>query len=140
MEQGLLLLDTHTWIWLMNGEEPLKSSPARQQIEQAVGPDRMRVSVISVWEVGLLVPKNRISLSMGCDEWVRQALSAPGVSLAPLTPEIALASSHLPGEFHGDPADRIIVATARQIRATLVTRDSQIIQYGDQGHVGVLAV
>ncbi|MBI2504540.1 MAG: PIN domain-containing protein [Candidatus Latescibacteria bacterium] len=67
-------------------------------------------------------------------------MTAPGISLAPLTPEIALASSRLPGELPGDPADRIIVATARILNATLVTRDKKIIAYSKQGHVSVLTI
>ncbi|HCV25099.1 MAG TPA: PIN domain nuclease, partial [Candidatus Latescibacteria bacterium] len=70
----------------------------------------------------------------------RQALSSPGLSLAPLTPDIALASSRLPGEIHGDPADRMLIATARSLGATLVTRDRRILEYSQAGHVTTLAV
>lgn len=133
-----LLLDTHTWIWLMNGEEPLRSSSALKGIEAAVRAALIRVSAISVWEVGMLEAKGRIALHLEVEEWVRQALAAPGISLAPLTPEIALASSRLPGAFHGDPADRIIAATARSLDAVLVTRDAELVSYGSQGFVAVL--
>ena len=118
----------------------LASSEARRSIEEAAGTAGIYISVISVWEVGMLEVKNRVSFPLGCDKWVDQALSAPGISPAPLTPEIALASSRLPGGFHGDPVDRIIVATARQLGATLVTRDRKIIAYGGEGHVSILAV
>lgn len=135
-----LLLDTHIWIWLMNGEEPLRSSRALGVIEAAVRPALIRVSAISVWEVGMLEAKGRIALDIEVGEWVRQALTAPGISLVPLTPDIALASSRLPGELHGDPADRLIAATARSLDAVLVTRDQGLISYGGQGHVAVLEV
>lgn len=135
-----LLLDTHTWIWLMNGEEPLRSSRALEVIEAAVRPALIRVSAISVWEVGMLEAKGRIALDIEVSEWVRQALAAPGISLVPLTPDIALASSRLPGELHGDPADRIIAATARSLDAVLVTRDQGLISYGELGYVAVLEV
>lgn len=135
-----LLLDTHVWIWLMNGEETLKSSPACRSIEEASQVAGLRVSVISVWEVGVLESSGRISFPLSGEEWVRRALAAPGVSLAPLTPEIAFASSRLPRRFHGDPADRILVATARQSGAVLVTRDREILEYGAGGHVSVLPV
>ena len=90
--------------------------------------------------MGMLEAKGRISFPLSCEEWIRRALAAPGMALAPLTPEIALASTRLPGEFHGDPADRIITATARQLGALLLTRDREIIDYGEKGHVSVLAV
>lgn len=124
----------------MNDDEPLKSSSALAPIEAAAEKEQVRVAAISVWEVGMLEAKNRISLRSPVNEWVRQALTAPGISLVPLAPEIALASSRLPGELPGDPADRIIVATARILNATLVTKDKKIIAYSKQGHVSVLAI
>lgn len=133
-----LLLDTHTWIWLLNGDEPLRSSKALAHIEEAAPSALLRVSAISVWEVGMLEAKGRISLPMSCEAWVDQALNAPGIAMVPLSPEIALASSRLPGVFHGDPADRILVATARALEADLVTRDRKIIEYGKSGYVSVV--
>lgn len=135
-----LLLDTHVWVWLMNGDEVLESSEARPQLEETAQGAGLLVCAISVWELGMLEAKGRLSFSLDGEQWVRRALSAPGISLAPLTPEIALASSRLPDAFHGDPADRIIAATARQIGASLATRDRQIITYGEKGYLSVLAV
>lgn len=140
MPEPLFLLDTHVWIWLMAGEEPLRSSPTRLAIEAAVPRNGLRVSIISVWEVGMLDARGRVGFPGGCEAWTRQALSAPGISLAPLTPQVALASSRLPGEIHGDPADRIVVATARALGATVVTRDRRILEYAGGGHVAALAV
>ncbi|MEC9380578.1 MAG: type II toxin-antitoxin system VapC family toxin [Candidatus Latescibacterota bacterium] len=134
------LLDTHIWIWWMIGADPLRSSPARERIARAIDEESARVSVISVWEVGMLEAHKRISLTVDVETWTRQALSSPGLSLAPLTPDIALASSHLPGEIHGDPADRMLIATARSFEATLVTRDRRILEYSQAGHVTTLAV
>ena len=133
-----VLLDTHVWIGLLNGDEALGRSPALRQIERAARSSSIRVSAISVWEVGMLESKGRIHLPMGCWNWVQQALAWPGISLAPLTPESAVESSRLPGEFHGDPADRIIVATARILPATIITRDERILAYGAGNHVAVL--
>jgi PIN domain nuclease of toxin-antitoxin system len=96
------------------------------------------LSVMSVWELGILEAKGRIQLHAPCEQWVQEALAMPGLSVAPLTPEIALASSRLPQPFHGDPADRIIVATARTMGVRLATRDSKILEYGRQRHVAVL--
>lgn len=86
----------------------------------------------------MLVRKRRLNLGTATREWVSRALSRPGVRLAPLTPEIAIDSEELPGRIHGDPADRIMIATARALDATLVTRDRLILDYGAQGHVDVL--
>ena len=134
------LLDTHIWIWWMTGADPLRSSPARELIANAIDAESARVSVISVWEVGMLEAHKRIGFTGGVDPWTRQALSTPGLSLAPLTPDVALASSRLPGEVHGSPADRILIATARSLEATLVTRDRRILAYSQAGHVATLAV
>ena len=85
----------------------------------------------------MLEAKGRIRLKPSCEEWVKEALATPGLALAPITPEIALESSRLPGPFHGDPADRIIVATARRMGARLMTRDQKLIQYGRKGHLAI---
>jgi PIN domain nuclease of toxin-antitoxin system len=94
--------------------------------------DNLRVSVISIWELAMLEKRGR---PMNVRTWVEQALSKPGIAVAPLTPEIAIESVHLPGEIHGDPADRMLVATARVLGATLVTKDAQLIRYSHQRHV-----
>lgn len=137
--EKLLLLDTHTWLWLVGGAEPLKR-PVLSAVEGAARRGRIRVSAISVWEVAMLQAKGRIRLAKDCLAWVQEALSAPGTSLVPLTPEIAVESSRLPGEFHGDPADRILVATARLLDATLLTRDERILAYGKGKLASVMRV
>jgi PIN domain nuclease of toxin-antitoxin system len=140
IESRPIVLDTHAWIWLMNGDEPLRSSPALTHIERAASTANVRVSTISIWEVGILEAKSRIKLPISCEEWVDQALDAPGIALASISPAIALASSRLPGHFHGDPADRILVATARSLQADLLTRDRQIIAYGQADYVSILEI
>ena len=137
--EKVLLLDTHVWLWLVGGAEPLKR-PVLSAVEGAARRGRIRVSAISAWEVAMLEAKGRIRLSKDCLAWVQEALSAPGTSLVPLTPEIAVESSRLPGEFHGDPADRILVATARLLGATLLTRDERILAYGKGKLVSVMPV
>lgn len=133
-QQQPLLLDTHVWVWLVLGERPL--APACiERIEMAASAGRLWVAAISVWEVGMLEAKNRLRLGVDCLAWTTQALALPGLSLAPLTPEIAIESSRLPGEFHGDPADRIITASARALRAVLVTSDESILKYAEMGFV-----
>ena len=130
----LLLLDTHAWIWLVQGEQKF-SDETLVQIEQAVLKTRLWESAISVWEVAMLEVKGRIALSLDCHTWAQQALATPGVGLATLEPELLIDSTRLPGAFHGDTADRIIVATARTLGACLLTRDAQILAYAAGGFV-----
>jgi PIN domain nuclease of toxin-antitoxin system len=132
-------LDTHVWLWLMSGEGNMKPSSIRA-VEDAAHRGLVRVSAISVREVAMLEAKGRIRLSKDCLSWVNEALRAPGLGLIPLTPEIAVDSSRLPGAFHGDPADRILVATARRQGAIFLTRDEKILAYGKAKHLSVMAV
>ena len=111
-----ILLDTHVWIWAVAGD------PRADKLRGYRG--RCAISVISVWEVGMLVAKNRLELKPDVAGWVQQNLKAP-MFLQPLTPDIALLSSTLP-DFHGDPADRILVATALHTAQPLVTADQRI--------------
>lgn len=138
--KSLIVLDTHAWIWLINGNEQLRLSEALPLIEQAAQFSNVKVSAISAWEVSMLEAKGRISFSMECLDWVKQALAAPGISLVPITPEIAVLSSRLPGEFHGDPADRIIVATTLELSASLVTKDRKILRYSESNPLNVIAI
>jgi len=138
--EQLILLDTHVWIWLLNGDNQVNNKKILFYINQAAKEARLRVSAISIWEIGMLEAKGRIRFSADCLDWVNQALSAPGISLVPLTPEIAIASTRLPGEFHGDPADRIIVATARKLSVCLVSKDSKILTYGKEKYLDVLGI
>lgn len=140
LEKDLLLLDTHVWIWLMIGADELKSSKCLPVIKQSARQSKIRISAISVWEIGMLEARRKIRFTVSCTDWVNEALSAPGVSLEPLAPEIAIESSRLPGDFHGDPADRIIVATARKLGATLVSGDKEILGYSEEGYIKTLPV
>jgi PIN domain nuclease of toxin-antitoxin system len=133
-----VLLDTHYWIWMQLGEASHFTERMIAAIRQAAATGSLLVSAISVWELGMLEAKGRIRLKPSCEERVKEALATPGLVLAPLTPEIALESSRLPGPFHGDPTDRVIVATARRMGAQLMTRDRKLIQYDRRGHVAIL--
>lgn len=135
-----VVIDTHVWIWLQSGERRLFDSSALAVIENARERGGVVVSAISVWEVALLESKARILLNQDCSDWIRLALSKPGVVLHPLSPDIALASTRLPGEFHSDPANRILVATSRALNAPLVTADARILAYGARKHVRTIAV
>ena len=134
-----LLLDTHALVWLAVGDARL-SAAARKRIESAAQHQQLWVSAITPWEIGMLVAKGRLILDRDVMDWVGAALALPGIRLAPLDPAVAVASTRLPGELHGEPADRLIVATARHLGATLVTADAALLSYGRLRHVGVLAV
>jgi PIN domain nuclease of toxin-antitoxin system len=136
----LLLLDTHVWIWFALGDAERLAAPVRKKIVAATHGGKLAVSAISVWEIGMLEAKGRIVLGMPCEKWVATALALPGLRLIGLEPEIAVASSRLPGEMHGDPADRILAATARERDAVLATADERLVEYGKAGFMRVLDV
>jgi PIN domain nuclease of toxin-antitoxin system len=133
-----VLLDTHTLVWLLQGNDRL-GPQARATVQGAtVGQAGVLVAAISIWEIGMLVAKGRLTLDRDVGEWVRLALSLPGMSLVALDPDIAVAASRLPGAMHGDPADRLIVASARHLGAVVVTEDRLILDYAAAGHVRAL--
>jgi PIN domain nuclease of toxin-antitoxin system len=133
-----LLLDTHYWIWFEAGDAEAFTRRTLATIQEAAAQGQLLVSVISIWELGLLESRGRVQLNAPCEEWVRNALATPGLSVAPLTPEIALDSTRLPGRFHADPADRFIAATARRLGARLLTRDERLLDYAAQGYLQTL--
>lgn len=133
-----VVLDTHVLIWMMAGDARL--SPAiRQAVENAAYGDGANVCAISLWEVAMLAAKGRLTLYRDVGVWVEMVASHPGLTVVPLAPEVAVASTRLPGELPRDPADRMIVATARVLGATLVTADRALLDYCAEGHVAVLA-
>lgn len=123
----MIVLDTHIWVWWAHGDKRL--TKIQDQIIKANETDLIGVSAISCWEIAKLVEYNRLELPYSLDEWFEQALSYPGICLLELTPKITIESTQLPGEFHRDPADQIIVATARIHGCLLVTSDSRILEY-----------
>jgi len=126
-----LLLDTHVWIWLsIEAEERLSQTAKRLIVETR----QKWISVISFWELAKLVEKGRISFSIPTDAWIRRSLSEFEMRVAELSPEVAVASTLLPG-FHQDPADQIIVATSKTLRIPLLTSDRKIL---DSPHVEAL--
>ncbi|HEV2322767.1 MAG TPA: type II toxin-antitoxin system VapC family toxin [Terracidiphilus sp.] len=127
-----LLLDTHVLVWLLEDSTRI-SDAAYAQLQQAANEDQLLVSAITPWEIALLDAKGRVKLTREVGDWLDAALGLPGIHLEPLSPAIAVASTRLPGDIHGDPADRILVATARHVDATLVTADQQLLTYAAQG-------
>lgn len=123
----MTLLDTHIWIWLVNGDSRLPQEYFDYIQEQEA--EGLGVSVFSCWEVAKLVEGGRTSLSLPMREWIAKALSYPGIRLLDFSPKVAVESTQLPGVFHRDPADQIIVATARIHACPLVTMDTKIRAY-----------
>ncbi len=135
--QGLLL-DTHVWLWYVEGMPDLLSTAVLDAVEAARMNRRLYVSTISVWEIGMQVAKGRISLSVPVDDWVFQASTQSGTHLQPLDAQSALESTRLPGNPHNDPADRFLMATARVHGLRLVTADGKINEYARAGYLDVL--
>ena len=133
-ESTAVVLDTHALVWLLQGSERLGPG-ARALIEAAAKGDGAFVAAISAWEIAMLVAKGRLALDREVGEWLDAALALPGLRLVPLDPQVAVDSTRLPGQPHGDPADRMIVATARRHTATLITDDAQVLAYSAAGHV-----
>lgn len=132
-----ILIDTHIWLWYLNGDKSL-SSRIKKTIDSSAIDNELYLSAISVWEIAMLVRKKRITLNTSCQTWVHCSLSLPGVNLIPLSPEIAIESCELPGDFHGDPADRIIVASAKVENLSIISRDEQMIAYCKKQDIHVL--
>jgi PIN domain nuclease of toxin-antitoxin system len=122
------LLDTHTWVWWNMRPEKL-SRKVKNLIEDEERYDELLLSAISPWEFSKLLEKGRIGISSNPEEWIKAALEIPKLRFVHLTPIIAYRSTSLPKPFHDDPADQIIVATAREENATILTKDKRIRDY-----------
>jgi PIN domain nuclease of toxin-antitoxin system len=122
------LLDTHTWVWWNMRPQNLSRKVAKL-IEKEDEYDELLLSVISPWEFYKLLEKEKIGISYNPEEWVDGALEMPKLRLVQLTLRIAYRSTVLPRPFHSDPADQIIVATAREEKATILTKDQRILNY-----------
>ena len=123
----MIILDTHIWFW-WNQDSPQISALQKEVIENSRR-DGIGISSISLIEISRLVDRGRLILPKPLKEWFSIALSEEGVLLIPITPAIAIEAYSLPGEFHKDPADRIIVATARIYDCVLMTIDQNIVAY-----------
>ncbi|WP_075292173.1 type II toxin-antitoxin system VapC family toxin [Pararhizobium arenae] len=130
------LLDTCTLIYVAH-DEPISADAAT--LLREIPPDVVFVSAFSAWEIGLLVSKGRMNITHPPFRWFEEAARKMSASVIGATPEILVASSFLPQPLHADPADRILIATAREHDLTIITRDRAILAYGAAGHVKVLA-
>lgn len=122
----MIVLDTHAWIWWVNESSNL-SGIAHDTIQAA---DCIGIPAIACWELAMLVSKQRIRLSMDVQVWIDIALQRPKMKLLALNPEIAVLATRLPGNFHGDPADRLIVASSLHHQSALVSKDEKIHSWG----------
>lgn len=125
----MIVLDTHTLLWWASGDEAQLSPRAKRAIKAELKGGRIMVSSMSAWELAMLVARARVELSMDIGEWLSVVSQIEAVRFVPVDNDIAVQSVALPGEFHKDPADRIIVATARKLAARLVTADERIRSY-----------
>ena len=121
----MILLDTHTFVWWVTHPEKL-SSLAKKAIQHQ---KEIGISVISCWEISMLVSKGRLGFSIDVGEWITKSLSIPEVKSTELTPEIAVLSTRLPGNPPEDPSDRFIIATALTLNCPVVTKDEKIRKY-----------
>jgi PIN domain nuclease of toxin-antitoxin system len=123
----VILLDTHVWLWWVNGDSSLPAAARTTIREHEV--DGLGVSIISCWEVAQKTSADRLALDREVDQWLDHALKYPGVHLLDLSLAIVQESVRLPAEFHRDPADRFLVATARVLDIALLTEDTRIRRY-----------
>lgn len=123
----MIILDTHIWVWWVHAD-PRLNQQYLNFIEENEN-SGLGISIISCWEVAKLVENGRLALPISINEWIEKALGYPGIDLIELTPPIVIDSTKLPGDFHRDPADQMIVSTARTLNVPLVTLDARIISY-----------
>ena len=131
-----ILLDTHVLLWLTE-HDPNLGLAARRAIDDAARGEGVFVSSISFWEVALLARRGRVELTRSMAEWREAVLHRSGLKEIPLDSAIAIDAVALPGFVHADPADRFLIATARRIGATLMTRDVRIAEYARDGNLVV---
>ncbi len=124
----MIVLDTHVWFYWVNDNIDEISGKALEAIRSS---DSLGVSIISCWEIAMLVAKGRLKLSVDVAHWVHNALKYPGIRLLGIDPAIAVLATRLPGEFHGDPADRLIAATCMTQNAPLLSKDKRMYSWGN---------
>lgn len=136
LKQHKIILDTHVWVWAMMGNSALSKgfSIAFEKVLKSHG---VFISPMSIWEVGMLVEKKRIEIEMDVLDWIARAVDEAGIQLCPITPRIAIQSTRLPGEVHGDPVDRLLIASAFEENAVLVTCDQKILEFGKGKFISV---
>ena len=125
----MIVLDTHVLLWWVSGSDELSASAEKAIRSTLTQGSEIIVSAISAWEVSMLIDKERLILSMDVESWFDEVSQIDGVRFVPIDNEIGIKATVLPGDFHNDPADRMIVATARKLAVPLVTADEKIRNY-----------
>ena len=129
------LLDTHIWLWVQLGETGKLDPDILEELERRQRRRELFISTISILEIARLVALQQYSLTSSIDDFVAEATTDDGFILCELSPRILIESTRLPGEFHRDPSDRILIATAREHNLTLINSDKEILRYAKQGHL-----
>ncbi len=132
-----ILIDTHILHWFVSRSSALNIR-LQKKIEEISERGLIFISAMSIWEIALLVRKRRMTLSTPIEKWVDIAMSFQNFKLVDLDSQIGIEANNLPGFFHEDPADRIIVATSRILDIPLITCDQKILDYARQGFVRVV--
>lgn len=125
----MIIIDTHILIWWVSGNSSLSPNATRAINDALDSGSEVIISSISAWEISMLIEKDRLVLSMDVESWLDEVTQIDGIRFVPVDNEIGIKSTRLPGHFHKDPADRMIVATARKLAIPLVTADEKIINY-----------
>lgn len=125
----MIVLDTHTLVWWVTGDPQLSVNASAAIAKEQQDAGQILVSAITPWEIAMLVQKGRMALAMDIDEWLAAVEGMDGVRMVSISSRVAVQSVQLPGSFHKDPADRLIVALAREVNAPLITADEKIHVY-----------
>lgn len=136
-EMNSIIIDTHVFLWLMEGSSELQPSEI-ELINKIVNKGQVLVASISIWEIAMLQKLGKITLSTPIKNWVEQSLNQKSIVVVTFDAAILIESVFLPGNFHKDPADRMIVATSRIKKVPLLTRDRRILDYSKDGHLQVV--
>ena len=136
IKQHKILLDTHVWIWLAQGNSILSPS-ARKAIDRAKESEHLLISPISIWEISMLAERKKIVLDMDVTDWLKQWVELPGIVIAEFSFQVAILSTRLPGLIHSDPADRILIASSYEESAVLITADEKILKFGQDSFISV---
>ena len=136
-EMNSIIIDTHVFLWLMEGSFELQPLEI-ELINKIVNNGQVLVASISIWEIAMLQKLGKITLSTPIKDWVEQSLNQKGIVIVTFDVAILIESVFLPGNFHKDPADRMIVATSRIKKVPLLTRDQRILDYSKDGHLQVV--
>ena len=125
----MIVIDTHVLVWWVSGSGKLSTAAKKALKTTLNSSSEVLISSISAWEIAMLVEKGRLVLSMDVESWLDEVRQIDGVRFLPVDNEIGVKATALPGDFHKDPADRMIVATARKLAVAVVTADEKLLQY-----------